>query len=168
MSARKAQEVATDTSVLINFAVVDRLALLGGLTGLRFVAPDAVIGEIKRPDPRKRIETAVDAGHLGTVVVDDVPTLARFARLRREMGPGEAACLALALQRHWWLACDDRHAVRRAARELLGEGRLLNTAGLFLLAIREGLWSVRDADRAKETLANNRFHMKFRSFEDLV
>ena len=44
----------------------------------------------------------------------------------------------------------------------------MNTAGLFVLAIRAGLMSVDDADRAKAILEQHRFRLPFGSFRDLI
>jgi hypothetical protein len=57
---------------------------------------------------------------------------------------------------------------RREAIARLGEGRLVNTAGLFVLAIRAGLLSIEEAEQAKAELERHRFRMAFRSFRDLI
>ena len=66
------------------------------------------------------------------------------------------------------LASDEKRRFLREARRLLGNERLLNTPGLFLLGIEEDYWTVSDADRAKEILERNRFRMRFRSFHDVM
>ena len=50
----------------------------------------------------------------------------------------------------------------------LGADRIINTAGLLLLAIRRGTITVADADRAKAILEARSFRMKFHSFADLT
>ena len=60
------------------------------------------------------------------------------------MGKGESACIAIAEQREWLVASDERGRFLRIAKERLGEGRILNTPGLFVLGIRAGLLSVED------------------------
>lgn len=157
-----------DTSVLINFAVLDRIGLLGTLEGLQFVVPGEVLGELKRPDQRKRVHTALTAGTLREVVLDQPQELALLARFRRQMQLGESACLALAVSRGWLFACDERRVVRSEATRLLGPEGLLNTPGLFLLAIRRGCWTVDEADQAKAALEANRYRMRFSSFRELL
>jgi len=162
--------VLADTSVLINLAVVDRLDLLGALRGFRFLVPDEVVGEVLRPHPRELLERALGAGHIETTRLEEIGVIAHFGRLRRDLGlgRGEAACLALAHARGWMVASDEKRAFRREARALLGNGRLLNTPGLFILGIRHKYWTTADADRAKEVLERNRFRMRFGSFRELM
>ena len=54
------------------------------------------------------------------------------------------------------------------SRARLGEGRVLNTPGLFLLGIRAGILTVDAADRMKAVLERHRFKMRFSSFRELV
>jgi len=162
------RKVAIDASVLINLAIADRLELLAALDAYRFVVPLEALAEIRRPEQRRRVDMALDAGHLQALELTDIPILRRRARFLREMGPGEAACLALVAEEGWLVACDEKGVFRRTAIHLLGEGRLLNTVGLFVLGIRQGYWKVADADRAKDTLAQNRYHIKIRSFRDVL
>jgi predicted nucleic acid-binding protein len=89
-------------------------------------------------------------------------------KLREDLDPGEAACLALATEEGCLVACDEKGFFRTLGRKLLGEGRILNTPGLFVLGIQHGYWSVADADRAKDVLAENRYRMKIRTFRDLL
>src|SRR5215470_3847723 len=75
-----------------------------------------------------------------------------YAELRRIMGQGEAACLAMAAARGWMVASDERRWFRREAVAHLGEGRLVTTAGLLVLAIRAGFLSMEEADHTKAVL----------------
>jgi predicted nucleic acid-binding protein len=97
-----------------------------------------------------------------------VAELALFVELRRSLGMGEAACLALAVHRGALVASDEKRAFRREAETRLGPGRILNTPGLLLLSIRRGLLTVEEADEIKNTLESKRFRMKFRSFKELL
>lgn len=108
-----------DTSVLINFAIVDRIGLLGSLESLRFVMPREVLAEVRRPEQRKRVRAALRAGALQEVVLDQPSELVRFAGFRDKMGLGEAACLAIAVSRDWLFACDEGRIVRSEATKLL-------------------------------------------------
>jgi predicted nucleic acid-binding protein len=84
------------------------------------------------------------------------------------MGEGEAACLAVATTRGWLVASDEKRAFLREARNRLGPGRILNTPGLLVLAIRAGLITLEEADRAKHLLEQHRFRMRFNSFKDVI
>lgn len=159
--------VLADTSVLINLAHVQRLDLLRALRGHHFRVPEDVIAEVRWPEHRRLLQEALDAGHLEEVRLSGVLTLQRFETLRKILGAGESACLALAAANGWAVACDEKGACRREALRLLGTDRLLTTPALFVLAIRQGYWTVGEADDAKRVLEQNRFRMGFSSFHDL-
>jgi len=160
--------VVTDANILINFMHAERLALLGRLTTFAFVFPAEVVAEITDSGQREQLEAALARGELRTIVLEDIAELTTYAELRRVMGKGEAACLALAEARGWIVASDEKKRFRREVIARLGEERLVTTAGLFVLAIRAGLLSVEEADQAKAILERHRFRMKFRSFRELV
>ena len=160
--------VITDTSILINFLHTNHLGLLGRLPGFRFVIPDEVIAEISQPGQQQFVTEALAAGHVQRDSISSPDELALFAELRQTLGAGESSCLALAEKRGWIVACDEKRVFLREARKRLGEGRILNTPGIYLLSIQAGLITVADADEAKATLEKRRFQMSFRSFSDLL
>jgi predicted nucleic acid-binding protein len=160
--------VLADTSVVINFAHIDRLSLFGALRGYRFRIPEEVAEEVRRPEQRSLLQQALDAGYLGEVRLTGVATLHSFNALRKILGPGEAACLALAAGNGWSVACDERGACRREALRLIGHDRLFTTPDLLALAIRQGLWTVDEADQAKQALEQNRFRMRFGSLDEFM
>ena len=168
MSGDDLHTVVVDTSVLINFAILDRLELLGALRRLRFVVPGEVLAEVTNSEQSRRVGYALDIGVLREVATNDPLVLDWFARLRRQMGLGEAACLALAIVRGWLFACDEKRVVQSEARKLLGPDRLLNTPGLCLLAIRASYWTVTEADEAKALLERSHYRMSFGSFAELL
>lgn len=165
---RTATIVLADASVVVNLAIVDRLDLLGSLSAYEFRVPEEVVEEVRRPEQRALLDRALRAGHLQRCRLTGLSVLDHYRRLRHGLGSGEAACLALAYAEGWSVACDEKRLFRREAWRLLGEGRLLNTPGLFVLGIRQHYWAVSEADRAKEVLERNRFRMRFRSFDELV
>jgi predicted nucleic acid-binding protein len=158
--------VLADASVLINFALLGRLDLLGSL-GLRVCIPEEVAAEVIHPAERLRVEEAFATGWIEKAALTGPEALTLYADLRRFLGAGESACLALAAGCGGLVACDEKRAFLREARRCLGEGRVLNTPGLFLLALRRGLLSVEEADEAKLRLEEHRFRMAFASFRDL-
>jgi predicted nucleic acid-binding protein len=160
--------VVSDANVLINLIHVDRLSLLGALEGLEFVIPDQVVNEVTSPEQAPILEAALDHCWLSCVSVKGTKELGLYADLRQVMGKGESACLAIAEQREWLVASDERGRFLRIAKERLGEGRILNTPGLFVLGIRAGLLSVEDADKAKRTLEGLRFKMTFESCREVL
>ena len=98
-----------DANVLINLMHVGRLDLLGRLPGYAFAVTPDVIAEIVRPDQKRQIEAALQAGTLRREELSDPTAVALFAELRPQMGAGEAATLALACQKGWAIASDEKN-----------------------------------------------------------
>jgi predicted nucleic acid-binding protein len=160
--------VLVDANVLLNLAFINRLDLLGALPDLEFRSPEEVLTEIVSARERILVEDARRRGDLGDIAFSEVTELALFAELRRSLGMGEAACLALAVYRGALVASDEKRAFRREAETRLGLGRILNTPGLLLLAIRRNLLTIAEADELKRALESKRFRMKFGSFTELI
>jgi hypothetical protein len=80
----------------------------------------------------------------------------------------EASTLALAASKGYLVASDERRAFLREARARLGTGRIVDTPGIIVLAIRAGTLSVALADQLKAALETHRFSMRFSSFAELV
>lgn len=160
--------VVSDANILINLIHVDLLGLLGQLPGYEFVVPEQVVAELTEPSQSLALQTGISLGVVRVEVMDDFRALALFAEFTGIMGRGEAACLSLAVSRGWFLASDERRVFRREATNRLGQDRLLNTPGIFLLAIRSGVLTVEAADNAKTRLEGLRFRMRFKSFRDLL
>lgn len=169
MTSKSRETAVVDANVLINFAALDRMDLLGDLPMLDFVVPDEVRSEIKRPRHRARLDLALEDGGLRRIRLEDPDALALFGELRELMDLGESACLALAQHRRWIVVSDEKRRFRREALRRLGDGRILNTAGLVLMAIRHELLSVEEADTMKRDWERcHRFRLNFDSFRNLV
>jgi predicted nucleic acid-binding protein len=160
--------VVTDANVLINLIHVDALAIVAGLSEYEFVVLDAVAKEITDEQQAFALQTAFDQRHFRRDSLTEPDALSLFAELVQVMGRGEAASLALAWGKNWYLACDEKRVFRRKAVELLGEERLLTTPGIIVLCIRQGLIAVNHADQMKAILETKRFKMTFRSFRDVT
>lgn len=159
--------IVADANVLINFIHVGQLALLAALPGYEWVVPEDVVAEITDPIQRERLDQAIGAGQLRIETLTDPDDLVQYADLRRVLGRGEAACIVLAARKGWLVASDEKGRFRREAMARLGSG-LVNTAGLFVAAIRAGIVSVEEADAAKSTLEQHRFRLPFASFRDIL
>ena len=83
-------------------------------------------------------------------------------------GKGEAICLAIAHERKFYVACDERGRFLRTVRETIGEDCVVNTPGIILMAIRQGLITVEEADELKNELEARSFKMKFNSFAEIA
>jgi predicted nucleic acid-binding protein len=161
--------VVADANALINLIHAGRLSLLGALAEYEFVVPENVVGEITNPAQYQALQTALAAGNLREEAITDSRELALYGELRQVMGRGEAACLALAESRGWFLASsDEKRRFRRETDARLGPGRVVTTPGLLILGIRAGALTVDEADQAKSTLARHRFRMPFGSFRDVL
>ncbi len=168
VSVERIAIVVTDSNVLINLAHINRLDLLDRLPPFSFVVPQEVVKEITNVTQSELIREAINSGSLREVQLDSIPELRIYAQLVRTLGSGEAACLALAESRGWLIASDEKRKFYREAMVRLGQGRIINTAGILLKAIRLNVLNVDEADEAKTFLAQRRFTMKFASFRDLL
>lgn len=160
--------VVTDTNILINLIHIGRLDLLGKLPPYSFVVPEQVVKEVKEPSQSAAVQAAIASGLLQEVRLTEIPELTVYAELVQTLGIGEAACLSLAQCRGWLIASDERRKFYRETIGRLGTGRLLNTAGILIHAIKLGVISIEDADHAKFLLEQRKFVMKFSSFRDVL
>ena len=76
--------------------------------------------------------------------------------------------MSLAQTRGWLIASDEKRVFRREALSGLGPGRIINTPGILLVAIRAGVLSIDEADRMKTDLEQHRFRMPFGSFREML
>ena len=160
--------VITDANVLINLATANGMTLLRDLPGHEFILPEEVRDEVTGERQRERLDGAIAAGYLTVRRLESVEGLALFVDLRRTLGAGESACLAMAKVEGCLVASDERRAFRREANRLLGSEGVVTTADIYLMSIRAGIITVSEADAAKTILAANRFAMPFGSFSELL
>jgi predicted nucleic acid-binding protein len=160
--------VSTDACILINLLRVHRLDLLGALPPYSFYAPPEALNEITYPEQQAEIQEALDHGWIHEAHLETIDELQLFTKANERLGSGESACLALAEARNWILGTDDSKGVKWK-RVISAAGiTVLNTPGIILLAIRQGVLSVQQADEIKATLEANKFRMGFASFQDLM
>lgn len=157
-------DVACDTCVLINFLIIKRMDILKMLPQYRFIVLDAVDVEITKQSQRNHMVTAYSEQIVYKADRPSVSELVLFEKLTRDMGKGEAACLAAAQERGCMLASDEKKAFRRIAVERIGENRIVGTESILVAAIKNGSITVRDADKAKEKLEQASYKMSFSSF----
>jgi predicted nucleic acid-binding protein len=165
MSARI---VVSDASVVINFSYAGLLTSLPSLTGMSFVVTDVVYEEVNRPQQRLKLDEALAADGWAREALTDPAGIAMQADLMMVLDRGEASSLALAAVKGCLVACDERHVFLREADARLGPGRVVNTPGLIVMAIRAGHLSIVEADRIKAVLEGARYKMKFASFADVI
>lgn len=160
--------VVTDANVVINFIHIGLLGELPAMVDMDCVITDEVYEEVLRPSQREVLDAALETGTWSRESLTEPDSIALFAILAATMGRGEAASLALAVTRGSYVASDERRVFLREARQRLGEGRIIDTPGLLMLAIRRQKLTVDDADRAKATLETHRFTMRFDSFANVI
>ena len=160
--------VSTDACILINLLQAHRLDLLGAVPPYVFCVPTEALGEITYPDQQAELKEALDHGWIHETRMEAIEELQIFARANEQLGSGESACLALAQTRTWILGTDDSKGGKW--KRVVAESRIqvLNTPGILLLAIRQGVLTIEQADDIKALLEANRFRMGFASFRDLV
>lgn len=161
--------IITDTSVLINFLVLDQVELLAKLTAYRFAVTEHVRAEITEhhPDQLERLSRAFELGIIEEVCVTDIDEVQLFAELTASgLGIGECSAIAVAAKRHAALAIDDRRAVKKLAN--LGIVlTVVNTELLLVRLIKQGMLTIEQADVMKRDWEqSHRFKLKFVSFAE--
>jgi predicted nucleic acid-binding protein len=162
------QFTMVDANVLINFIHIGQLDLLGKLRGYRFVIPEHVEVEITHKAQTAVLKRACQNGILGQTVITDIKEVADYAEFHKTLGQGEAACLAIAVNRGFSVVSDEKGAFRRLVLMKIGKERLLATPDLILAAVQSKLVTVAQADKWKAKLETHRVKMKFLSFKDLL
>lgn len=166
MGAVETIVLVTDANVLINFCNIQRLDLLGGLPGYRFIVPAEVFAEITDAAQREQVEAAFLSGCLTQATITDPSELEAYAEFVSFAGKGEAACLAIAVNRGYTVASDDRR--RKFFREVtrrLGSGRIIGTVEIAREAIRSGLVTLAEADGWIDVWRSRRFEPATQSFK---
>src|SRR5580692_11549459 len=128
-----------DTSVLINFLNVDRMNLIGRHDP-RCAVTEHVLEEVdgSYPGQREVFQAALRDGHLDLISVTDDAEIELFASLQRDgrLGSGECSAIAVALQRGYALAIDDRLAAREALARASAKNITLNVYGTRDIIVR--------------------------------
>jgi hypothetical protein len=84
-----------------------------------------------------------------------------YTELIAHIGRGEAACIAIAAQKGWLIASDEKKRFLREAIARVGVGRVLTTVDVFVLAIKAGLLTIEEADADKITLEGRPRGLRF-------
>lgn len=168
MSTPLRRIVVTDANVLINLMHVSRLGLLAKIPNHEFVVPEHVREEITILEQRTTLDAAISDGWLKIEVITDLGAITVFTELVARIGRGEAACIALAAQKGWLIASDEKKRFLREATARVGAGSVITTADVFVLAIKAGLLTVQETDADKVALEGRRFQVSFKSYRELV
>jgi predicted nucleic acid-binding protein len=126
------------SSVLLNFALIDRLDLLAG-SNYAVHVPNHVLEEVRSADCRLRVTRALEERRLTELEITDLAETELYAKYRRRFGDGESAALAVGVMRRWAVAIDEKGPSRREVLERLGEEYLVTTPVLLKVGIERGL-----------------------------
>ena len=144
--------IIVNTTVLSNFAAIERLDLLRQLYGTIHIPPE-VYQEIRMGLEEgyrfyqgidRFVHPFVEDGWIYLVGASAEEELHLFEDLFQRLHQGEAACLAIAHHRDWLLLTDDLAARQEAER--LGVRRS-GSVGCLVLAVERDLCSLEQANR---------------------
>ena len=163
--------VITDTSVLINFLVLDQLHVLSQLTEFDFSVTEHVRAEITEhfPEQLQRPNAAFEAGSINEICVTDIVEVRLFAELTTQgLGIGECSAVAVALNRGIRIAIDDKRAIKKIRR--LGYSLdTISTSELTVCLIKSAILTVEEADNFKRVWEDKyRFKLPFNSFAEII
>ena len=160
--------VLLDSSVLINFLVIDRLDLLVNHPRYRFVITGHVRAEILDGNHAENCGLQFVAKTLKS------PSLTIWMNSRRSanshvgrFSAGKCAVIAAAKHRGLLVGLDDKVA-KRTAEKLLGAANILDTVKIVGSLIEAGVIAVRDADKFIGTWSRNSFTPSIRTFAEFA
>lgn len=141
-------EVIFDTMVISNFAKAGQLALLRKIYPANAYCSGFVVAEVLRgwrqghPELEPLVQSLAD-GWPQQIDLSAPAERQLYARISVSLGDGESSCLALAAERGYVFACDDR----LARREAVGLGiALTGTVGILIKAVRTGVIDLKKAN----------------------
>ncbi len=163
--------VITDTSVLINFLVLDLVHVLSRLTEFDFSVTEHVRAEITEhfPEQLQRLNAAFETGSIKEIRVTDIVEVRLFAELTTKgLGIGECSAVAVALNRGIRIAIDDKRAIKKIRR--LGYNlETISTSDLIVCLIKVAILTVEEADNFKKIWEEEyRFILPFSSFGEFI
>lgn len=154
------RNVATDTSLLLNFLRIDRMDILGALPGFRFRILNHGVNEVTQEPHRTRLREALDQGHIVEFELTELTAIADYDALRQVLGDGEAATIAAAGHEQCVVGMDEIARAKREAIARVGEQNLLNTPGVLVHAVRVGLLTLEEAEQIRLDLAAQNYVIK--------
>lgn len=152
-----------DTTLLSNFAHVRRPDLLRAVLGPGLAVTPGVLAELHAGEQAGRVPSC-DWGWL-TVLTPTAAESAAAAELELQLDPGEAECLAVALQRGYRFLSDD-FAARRLAE---AKGAIVSgTIGILLKGVATGVLALLEADCLLAEMISHGYRAPVRSLGPLV
>ncbi len=155
---REAMKVVADTSPLIALERIGRLDILPGLFG-SVVCPQSVIDELRAFPGHLRADSSIEQSSWLSIRPDP-----REMVFRKELGAGETAAIALAVNIKAEMIVLDDLAARRIAREI--GLKISGTLGIVLAACRYGLLA--DVAGTLDDLRSAGFHLSNTLIRDCI
>ncbi len=138
--------IVIDASTLINFLKIEGAGLLGTHPST-FLVTSQVDREVVWEAQRRHLSVALRKGHLVLHPTEDLrETSSIFSGLVQKglLGEGESSAIAVAVEKKWSLATDDRGAIRVVKQRGLGLP-IITTWGLFRELVTAGVLAEREA-----------------------
>jgi len=160
-------DIIFDTNVLSNFAKAGQLALLRELYPENACCSGFVVSEVMRGFQQGHHDLEPLAAWLisGWPRMEELTMSAEkklFAAISISLGTGESSCLALAANRGYIFACDDRLARNEATR--LGI-LLTGTLGILIKAVRTEHLELKTANRILQRMIKAGFYAPIKRIE---
>jgi predicted nucleic acid-binding protein len=155
--------VLLDNTVLSNFSIVRRPELVRVAFAEQVGTTEQALQEMQEGVAIGKIP-ACDWDWLVRVILTPVEQ-ARFETFHAYLGAGEASCLAVAQERGYKLATDDRDA-RHLARQL--GISLTGSIGILAMSTRQGRLPLADGDRLLQEMIAAGYRSPVTTLEDLL
>lgn len=153
-----------NTTVLSNFAAVEREDLLRKVLGEDLVSVVEVMEELQRGETKGLVPQR-NWSWLRVLKVETSQERALFESLRQRLGTGEAACLSLAITRGFKILTDDLDARRLAQQRGLA---VSGTLGVLVEAVREGHLSREEGNRLLLKMKEAGYFSPYESLDELL
>jgi len=122
--------ILIDNTVLSNFAIIRQAEAIQLAFDEQIGTTNQVYKELRAGEDLNRIPI-VSWDWLVVIDLDD-GELPQFVQLKQHLGRGEASCLAIASQRNWKIATDDKDARKWAIRLHIPHTGTLGVLGLLI------------------------------------
>lgn len=156
--------IVIDNTVLSNFALIGKIDLLVSALKDFSHATTLQVKEEFMVGIEKGLLTEVDLEWL-TILELSAKEENRYQILSQRLGKGEASCLAIALERRYPLATDDRKA-RTIAQQF---GIIVTgTLGILKTLIRKDILSIEETDDILRAMIDQGYFSPIRSLKEII
>jgi predicted nucleic acid-binding protein len=155
--------VLLDNTVLSNFSIVGHPELVRVAFVEQVGTTEQVLQEMQDGVEIGKIP-ACDWDWLAPIVLAPIETV-QFETFHEHLGTGEASCLAVAQERGYRLATDDKDA-RRLARQL--RISLTGTIGILAMLVKQGELTLVEGDRLLQEMVAASYRAPGSTLEDIL